>query len=151
MIRKIILNWQTLFFRWHHWLKTQYEHLQACWPGGHFRPQRWHLQPEQQQEEGADRGRAEAELETRRALLLPQAGGREVAQPGQTVGGGVLRCDVRGWLLPMSGITTSLVTSPGDRQRVRGSVQTSIISLNSSPSLVTQVGQCLVWFSWLPG
>ena len=51
----------------------------------------------------------------------------------------------------MSGITTSLVTSPGDRQRVRGSVQTSIISLNSSPSLVTQVGQCLVWLSWLPG
>ena len=93
MIRKIILNWQTLFFRWHHWLKTQYEHLQACWPGGHFRPQRWHLQPEQQQEEGADRGRAEAELETWRALLLPQAGGREVAQPGQTVGGGVLRRD----------------------------------------------------------
>ena len=87
MIRKIILNWQTLCFRWHHWLKTQYEHLQACWPGGHFRPQRWHLHPEQQQEEGADRGRAEAELETRRALLLPEAGGREVAEPGQTVGG----------------------------------------------------------------
>ena len=46
----------------------------------------------------------------------------------------------------MSGITTSLVTSQGDRQRVRGSVQTSIISLNSSPSLVTQVGQCPVQY-----